>query len=73
MKKVYVIMAVAALTLCVASCGNKKANKQVVDEAAQVEEAVPAVVDSVKAAAADVVETGIDAAADAAKDAIKGE
>ena len=68
MKKIYVILAVAAIALCASSCGNKKAKEQVA-EPTKVEQAV----DSVKAVAAEAVEEGIDAAAQAAKDAVKGE
>ncbi|MBQ9309502.1 MAG: hypothetical protein IJ222_01395, partial [Bacteroidales bacterium] len=35
MKKVYVILAVAALTLCVASCGNKKKAQEAEQEATE--------------------------------------
>ena len=43
MKKIYVILAVAALTLCAASCGNKNAKpaeEAVKEEAAKVAEPV---------------------------------
>jgi len=48
MKKIYIILTVAALSFCVASCGNKKANKEA--EPAQTEEVAPAAVDSVEVA-----------------------
>ena len=81
MKKVYVVLAVAALTLCVASCGNKKAAKQAepaaAEEVAPVEEAAKeaeaTLEDAAKEAAEDVAKTAIDEAANAAKEAIKGE
>ncbi|HOE93819.1 MAG TPA: hypothetical protein PLU97_00285 [Candidatus Cryptobacteroides sp.] len=47
MKKIYVILAVVALSFCVASCGGKKASKEA---EVQTEEVAPAVVDSVEVA-----------------------
>lgn len=81
MKKIYVVLAVAALMVCAASCGNKKAAKQAepapaetvapVEEAAK--EAEATLEDAAKAAAEDVAKTAIDEAAKKAKEAIKGE
>lgn len=74
MKKIYVILAVAALTICAASCGNKKAKeaepaaKEVV---AKEKSAQDEVKDAVKDAAVDVAKTGIAAGAEAVKNEIK--
>lgn len=64
MKKIYVILAVAALTLCAASCGNKKAK-----EAAPAAEPAKEVVVE-KSAADEVKEAATNAAVDVAKEAI---
>lgn len=79
MKKIYVILAIAALTLCVASCGNKKKAQEAepaCTECTKAEgecckDAKDEVKAAAEAAAVDVAKTGIEAAADAAKDAIK--
>lgn len=77
MKKIYVILAVAALTLCAASCGNKNAKpaeEAVKEEAAKVAEPVkadPTVADAAKEAAEDVAKAAITTGAEAVKDAIK--
>jgi hypothetical protein len=64
MKKIYVILAVAALTLCCASCGNKKAKEAAAEPAAQ------EVVAAEKSAADEVKEAATDAAVDVAKEAV---
>lgn len=75
MKKIYVILAVAALTLCCASCGNKKAAKEAEPAANEVvateKSASDEVKDAVKDAAVDVAKTGINAGAEAIKNEIK--
>ena len=75
MKKIYVILAVAALMICAASCGNKKA-KEAAEPAAQ--EAVAAeksaedqIKEAATEAAVDVAKTGIAAGAEAVKNEIK--
>ena len=74
MKKIYVILAVAALMICAASCGNKKAKEA--EPAAQ--EAVAAeksaqdeIKEAATEAAVDVAKTGIAAGAEAVKNEIK--
>lgn len=64
MKKIYVILAIAALTLCCASCGNKKAKEAAAEPAAE------EVVAAEKSAADEVKEAATDAAVDVAKSAI---
>ena len=76
MKKIYVILAVAALTLCCASCGNKKAKEATAEPAAKEvvateKSASDEVKDAVKDAAVDVAKTGISAGAEAIKNEIK--
>jgi len=71
MKKIYVIIAVAALTLCATSCGNKKAENKVAEPAAVEEKADDSIKEAIEAAAEDVAKTAIEKAADEAKDAIK--
>ena len=66
MKKIYVILAVAALVLSAASCGNKKA-KEVAAEPTAAEEVKEAVTD----AAVDVAKEAVAAGAEAVKDEIK--
>ena len=64
MKKIYVILAVAALTLCCASCGNKKAKEAVAEPEAK-EAVAPeqtadeAIKEAVTEAAVDVVKDEI--------------
>ena len=78
MKKIYVILAVAALTVCAASCGNKKAKEANAEPAAEpakevvVEKsAADEVKDAAKDAAVDVAKDAIAAGAEKAKDAVK--
>ncbi|MBQ7195625.1 MAG: hypothetical protein IJS07_08325 [Bacteroidales bacterium] len=77
MKKIYVILAIAAMTIFAASCGNKKASNNAPAEPAAKEAAAPAaksasdeIKDAAKEAAVDVAKQGINEAADAAKKAI---
>ena len=74
MKKIYVILAVAAL-LSFAACGNKKAKEAVAEPAAQeavVEQtAADEVKEAVTDAAVDVAKTAVAAGAEADKDEIK--
>ena len=78
MKKIYTLLAIAALMVCAASCGNnaKKAEEEPA-AAPQAEAAAPekSAADQIKEAATnaavDVATTGINAAAQAAKDATK--
>ncbi|MBO4427224.1 MAG: hypothetical protein J5771_01910 [Bacteroidales bacterium] len=74
MKKIYVIIAVAAIALFAASCGNKKAKEAAQEPAAcEQAEATPAeeVKDAAVEAAAEVAQEAIAAGADAAKEALK--
>lgn len=72
MKKVYVIIAIAAISLCAASCGNKKAENKVAEPAAVEQKADDSIKAAAKEAAEDVAKTAIDKAASEAKEAIKG-
>ena len=65
MKKIYVILAVAALVLSAASCGN--AQEEVAAEPTAAEEVKEAVTD----AAVDVAKEAVAAGAEAVKDEIK--
>ena len=75
MKKIYVIIAVAAIALFAASCGNKKAKEAAqepaVCEQAEVKDAAEEVKDAAVEAAAEVAQEAIVAGADAAKEALK--
>ena len=77
MKKIYSIIAVLTLLVCAASCGNKKAKEPApapkTEQAASEKEksAADEIKDAAKAAAVDVAKTGINAAADAAKEDMK--
>ncbi|MBP5567021.1 MAG: hypothetical protein J6X57_06020 [Bacteroidales bacterium] len=75
MKKIYVILAVAALTICAASCGNKKAAKEAEPAAKEAVAAEKSAQDQIKdaatEAAVDVAKTGIAAGAEAVKNEIK--
>ncbi len=76
MKKIYVILAVAALTICAASCGNKKAKEPAAEPAPAAEAVVEkSAADEVKEAATnaavDVAKEAINAGANKAKDAVK--
>ena len=82
MKKIYSLIAVAALVVCVAACGNKKAEgEEGAKEPAATEATAPAqeqeksAVDQIKEeaqnAAVDVAKAGLNAATDAAKEALK--
>jgi len=76
MKKIYVLIAVAALVLSAASCGNKKAKEAAAEPAAQEEVAAePTAAEEVKdaatEAAVDVAKEAIAAGAEAVKDEIK--
>ena len=77
MKKIYSIIAILTLLVCAASCGNKKAKepapaaKTEQPAAAKEKSAADEIKDAAKAAAVDVAKTGINAAADAAKDDMK--
>lgn len=77
MKKVYALIAVASLMVCAAACGN---NNKKAEEPAETKTEAPAAkeknaADELKEAATnaavDVAKTGINAAAEAAKDATK--
>ncbi|MBR4821586.1 MAG: hypothetical protein IKZ71_00350 [Bacteroidales bacterium] len=75
MKKIYVLIAVAALVLSAASCGNKKAKEAAAEPAAQEVAAEPTAAEEVKdaaqEAAVDVAKEAIAAGAEAVKDEIK--
>ena len=75
MKKIYVILAIAALTICAASCGNKKAKEAAEPVAQEAVEAEKSAEDQIKEAATDaavdVAKTGIAAGAEAVKNEIK--
>ena len=74
MKRIYSIIAILTLLVCSASCGNKKAKEPA--PAAKTEQPAKAkeksaedeIKEAAKAAAVDVAKTGINAAADAAKE-----
>ena len=67
MKKIYVLIAVAALVLSAASCGNKKAKEAAAEPAAQEVAAEPTAAEEVKDAAKEAIAAG----AEAVKDEIK--
>lgn len=75
MKKVYALIAIATLMVCAASCGNKKK----AEEPEQAKTEAPAkeksdldeLKEAANKAAVDVAKTGINAAAEAAKEATK--
>ncbi len=76
MKKVYAIIAVLTLVVCAASCGNNKKAKEPaetkkVENVAKEKSAADQIKDAANEAAVDVAKTGINAAAEAAKDAVK--
>lgn len=76
MKKVYAFIAIATLVVCAASCNNCKKNKEAAEEpktevAAPEKSAADQLKDAANEAAVDVAKTGINAAAEAAKDAVK--
>ena len=76
MKKIYVILAIALMSLCAVSCGNKKASNNA--EPAAATQTTPAtksagdeIKEAAKDAAVDVAKEGINKAADEAKKSIK--